>query len=74
MATVDSPKRRTVFIKTGGTTRSVWLNGERVYQPSQELLTWHTREEVEVTLEEGPNKIVAEVGPVFFLSLAEEKD
>lgn len=73
-ATIDSPGRRTVYFKPGGTIRALWLNGQRIYQPVPETLSWHMREEVEATLVPGTNKILAEVGPTFFLSIVDEKE
>lgn len=74
MAAVSSPQARQVFLNTGATVQSVWLNGELVYQ-SEGWSGWHAgKERIPATLRAGENRIVIETGSSFFFSITEQQD
>jgi hypothetical protein len=73
LASVESRAKRRAFINTGASLQSVWLNGEKVYQQGGAWVGWHAgRERIPVVLQAGPNTLVIETGPQFFLSVTDD--
>ena len=74
LTTVHSTKTRQVYLNTGVTLHTVWLNGVLVYSyPKNWYPGWHAgRERVQVELKKGNNTLVIETGKEWFLSITDD--
>lgn len=69
LAVIDAPAPRRAFLNPGAQVEAVWLNGRRLYKRA-EWTGWHAgRERLPADLQKGPNAVVIEMGPQFFLSM-----
>ena len=72
-AEIASPQARQVYLNTGGSLETIWLNGAKVFQNPTLNSGWHPgKERIAVTLRPGANQIVIETGTRFFLSLTDD--
>ncbi len=72
---LHSDKERSVWLNTGATLWTVWLNGEKVYDNKTKWSGWHAgKERVPVQLKSGENRIIIEALDSFFLSFTDEQD
>jgi lysophospholipase L1-like esterase len=72
VATIASPRRRSVYFNTGAGLEEVWLNGRRIYQAGPEYLGFHAgRNRIPAMLDAGENRIVILTGEQFFLSVTD---
>ncbi len=76
VAEVQSDTDKTVTLAVGGPVRKVFINGKLALKPAQEgRAGWHAfKEDVNVELKKGINRIVIETGNSFFLSLTEPEN
>jgi lysophospholipase L1-like esterase len=74
LATVESKAARRVYLNPGAELRAIWLNGQRIYAvEGKEWRGWHAgRDRVAADLAAGPNTVVIETGPHFFLSVTDD--
>ena len=72
LAVIDAGTPRRVFLNPGAQVEAVWLNGRRLYKRA-EWTGWHAgRERLPADLRKGPNTVVIEMGPQFFLSMTDD--
>ena len=70
IASLQQEAPATVYFNLGADVRTLWLNGERIYQSGAEYRGWHAgRERLEVTLPAGANSLLLETGGQFFFSI-----
>ncbi len=71
-AVVKSDAARDAFLNTGADLKSVWLNGQRIYQQNGPA-GWHPgRDRIKVHLNQGDNVLLIESGPHFFVSMTDD--
>lgn len=74
VAEVPSDADRDVFVNIGATVKSVWVNGDRIFE-STDWGGWHAgKYRVPARLRAGANKIVIEANGSFFVSLTDRID
>lgn len=74
IATVPAAKARTIYLNTGATLRTIWLNGEKIHE-IRRWTGWHAgKERIPVRLRAGENQLVIEAGTSFFVSLTDQYD
>ena len=73
-ATIDCPTEKQVYVNTGISVESVWLNGKKIYTPSPDWSGFHAgKERIPVQLNKGANILAIEInGSQFFLSVTDE--
>ena len=70
--TVTMPRQ--VYLNTGGSLETIWLNGHKIFQ-TPGYSGWHPgKERILVTLVPGTNRLIIETGASFFLSITKDKD
>ncbi len=74
MATVKSDKARKVFVNTGGSLRTVWINGKLIFKETGACPKGfhYGRERLPVELPEGESTVVVETGNKSILTLPED--
>lgn len=71
MATFDQSTDRQVYLNTGANLKTIWLNGQQVYNAPGDS-GWHAgRERIPVQLCKGNNHLLIEFGTSFFLSMTD---
>ncbi len=69
LATLDAQEPGQVFFNTGGSLKTIWLNGKRIFK-NDSWTGWHAgKERIPARLRKGRNTIVIETGSAFFLSV-----
>jgi len=72
VAEIANTKARTVYLNTGASLETIWLNGKKIFQNPKDS-GWHAgKERIPVTLRPGINQILIETGSRFFLSLTDD--
>jgi len=73
-AEITASTPRQIYLNTGGSLETIWLNGHKVFQTPNDS-GWHPgKERIPVTLIPGVNRLVIETGSSFFLSATDGKD
>lgn len=71
-AEIQSANERQVYLNTGGSLQTVWLNGRKVFQAPGDS-GWHVgKERIKASLKSGTNHLCVETGAQFFLSMTDD--
>ena len=73
MAVVRSKTNRKAWLNTGAELKTVWLNGEKLYE-SKGWTGWHPgKERIRIKLRKGDNRIVIESGRAFSINITDKR-
>jgi hypothetical protein len=75
IAYLHADEPREVFLNTGASLKTIWLNGQKIFDIGDRWTGWQPgKERVPARLKEGKNTIIVESGNSFFLSVTDARD